>query len=154
MNHLNTRLVRYSYGYCTLGESHQVNPLFLISPTPFAQCIWSQNGQLSALSFVTSVMNNSMVKVCPVPKHDLLVIIKNRIIYQTKWNQNILGLGHNVCHLLSPPILRVLPSLLICRDFFSFCPFNHVHARLQARGTAMSECTRWSAKKKRKNPYK
>ena len=30
-----------------------------------------------------------------------------------------------------------LPSLFICRDFFSFCPFNHGLARLQAQGLAL-----------------
>ena len=29
--------------------------------------------------------------------------------------------------LQSPPIPWMLPSLFICRDFFSFCPFNLVH---------------------------
>ena len=29
-----------------------------------------------------------------------------------------------------------LPSLFICKDFFSFCPFNHGRARLQVRGLA------------------
>ena len=28
----------------------------------------------------------------------------------------------------------MLPSLFICRDFFSFCPINHVGAHLQAPG--------------------
>ena len=36
--------------------------------------------------------------------------------------------------LQSPTIPRMLPSHFICRDFFSFCPFNHVPERLQARG--------------------
>ena len=53
----------------------------------------------------------------------------------------------------SPPIPRLLPSLFICRDL-SFCPFNHVHAHLQAQGlaqgTAMSACTGRSEKKMRK----
>ena len=45
----------------------------------------------------------------------------------------------------------MLPSIFICRDFFSFCPFNRVRSCFQARGLArglaMSACTRWSAKK-------
>ena len=57
--------------------------------------------------------------------------------------------------LQSPPIPRMLPSLFICRDFFSFCLFNHVHARLQglglARGTAMSACTRLKGQKEEKS---
>ena len=40
--------------------------------------------------------------------------------------------------LKSPPSPRMLPSLFICRDFFSFCHFNRVHARLHAQGLAMS----------------
>ena len=47
-----------------------------------------------------------------------------------------------------------LPSLFICRDFFSFCPFNHGHERLQARGlaqgTAMSARTKLKCKKETK----
>ena len=46
--------------------------------------------------------------------------------------------------LWSPPSPWVLPSLFICRDFFSFCHLNRVHARLHAqglaRGLAMSAC--------------
>ena len=53
--------------------------------------------------------------------------------------------------LQSPSIPRLLPSLFICWDFFSFCPFNRVCARLQARGlaqgTAMSACTRLKGQK-------
>ena len=55
--------------------------------------------------------------------------------------------------LQSPPIPRI-SSLFICMDFFSFCPFNGGHARLQAqrlaRGTAMSALSA----NKRQNPYK
>ena len=31
---------------------------------------------------------------------------------------------------------ETLPSLFICRDFFSFCPFHRVRACLQAQGLA------------------
>ena len=47
--------------------------------------------------------------------------------------------------LQSSPKPRMHPSLFICRELFSFCPFNCVHALLQARGlprgTAMSAGT-------------
>ena len=46
----------------------------------------------------------------------------------------------------SPPIPRSLPSLFSCRELFSFCHFNSMRARLQARGlaqrTAISASTR------------
>ena len=53
--------------------------------------------------------------------------------------------------LQSPPIPRRLPSLFFCRELFSFCHFNSVLARLQARGlargTAMSAGTWVKCKK-------
>ena len=45
-----------------------------------------------------------------------------------------------------------LPSLFICRDFFSFCPFNHGRACFQAGGAAMSTRTRLKCKKREKIP--
>ena len=43
--------------------------------------------------------------------------------------------------LQSPKIPRMLPSLFICRDVFSFCPFNRVHAHLQAQGLSQGILT-------------
>ena len=66
---------------------------------------------------------------------------------EIKWQWNVTPLigdfeGRVGIHrfLYSPPSPWVLPSLFICRDFFLFCHFNRVHARLQTRGLAMSAC--------------
>ena len=56
--------------------------------------------------------------------------------------------------LQSPPIPRILSSLFICRDFFSFCHFNRGRALLQARGLAMSARTRLKCKKEKRSLQK
>ena len=84
------------------------------------------------------------------------VLIPTRHSQVSDWNfMPLLGdFGGRVgiySFLQSPSIPRMLPSLFSCKDCFSLCPCNRVHASLQARGTLMSAGTWVEAQKDKKS---
>ena len=70
--------------------------------------------------------------------------------YATPWRES-----RNFYIVSEPSYPENLPSLFICRNVSSFCPFNRVCARLQAQGlalgTAMSAGTWVKCKKREKS---
>ena len=113
-------------------------------------------------------LQNLLTKIIPIESKSFkafhffvgqfLLLWKIKLWFLLFWNSKWFNYIQNGMLRQEPSFPENLPSLFICRCFFSFCPFNRGRACLQARGlalrTAMSAGTRLNCKQRDKIPTK